>query len=609
MAASSSNLFKTWQGRYFGNRLTRRKFLVSSGMATGAAALLACSGGGSAGLKFDEASTAREPGTVWFSRNDWKLEDETKEAVKGGIYPSNLSSDQAGSYDALLPAPSQVPYSAHVHEYLMQRRRAPGIDPKSPEADVPVPALAEAMEMGSDGATVTFTLRPNVKFHRVSPVNGRVMDLDDWKTTLERFLALSAQREPLSDILDKVEYPDSRHMILKLKFPYAPFVNRIWSERFAFQIFPKELNLNQNLAESVAIGTGFKILDKHQPSVTMEYRKHPEYWGGEPLIDRWHYPIIPEYANRYAQFVAQNTISFSPSARDVLGLARDVPGAVIVAGELPDDNRVRLNWGRIDADKLPYRDPRVRMAVRRAINMKGIAESQANKAQFEAAGVPVETATRTFVTHNLSWWLDPEKGELGPLSTNYFYDVAEARRLVQAAGYTAPLDLYWQIMLGSAGQEPEDERLMIDSANQSGVFKVLLTTETNTVAHRNCRSLGECRTLTSTSLSEDMDYFLRELHSAGNRPGGERPYTDPTLDRIADAYRRELDAQKRISLLKEWQMFNSEFFPQIPSIDQYTSFSFRWPWMHNINHGAVSGRPYYGGHLQWLDANMPRRNG
>jgi hypothetical protein len=51
--------------------------------------------------------------------------------------------------------------------------------------------------------------------------------------------------------------------------------------------------------------------------------------------------------------------------------------------------------------------------------------------------------------------------------------------------------------------------------------------------------------------------------------------------------------------------------PAIPFIDMYTSFSFRWPWLHNINWGSEdqTGRPVSGGHKQWLDADMPKRNG
>jgi peptide/nickel transport system substrate-binding protein len=455
---------------------------------------------------------------------------------------------------------------------------------------------------------VTFTLRPNVKFHNLPPVNGRVMDMDDWKTTLERFLAMSNQRTALLDILDKAEYPDRNHMVLKLKFPYAPFVDVISNERFAFMVMPKELNADLNLAATVPAGTGFKILDKHQSSITMEYRANPDYWGGKPFIDRWHYPIIPEHANRYAQFTAKNIITFTPTAREVLGVAKDTPGAVIVGSQLIAGNITRLNFGRINSQTRAYKDPRVRVAMRRAMNMRGIAEVLANKAQFDASGIPVEMAPMTHATREAQWWLDPAKGELGKLSENYVYDVAEARKLTTAAGHTNPIELDWVFESG-AGGVPEAERLMFDSLNQSGLFKAKDVVQTTSTSYcwtaRNCDAIAR----TGRGTEYDMDYYMRELTSAGARPDAEPAYPHPTLDRIAEEFRRTVDQERRIALVKEWQMFSAEWMSIIPAFDDYSTFSFQWPWLHNINNGMITGRPEWGGHKIWLDKDMPRRNG
>jgi ABC-type transport system substrate-binding protein len=587
--------------------------LATSAAGAGAAAILACSGGeGGGGSLTFSTDDYRKPGTVWQRKNDWRLPEETKEAVKGGIYRSYLPSDQQQSYDALVLAPSQSVYSGHVHEYLMSKRAGPGVDPASAESQVPVPALAQNFEVSTDGTQVTFTLRPNVKFHPIAPVNGRVMDMDDWKTTLERFLATSAQREPLMDVLDKAEYPDATHMVWKLKYPYKPLLTRIWNERFGFQIIPKEINADSKLHGTLAVGTGYKILDKHQPSVTMEYRKHVDYWGGEPFIDRWHFPIIPEYANRYSQFVTGNIAELNPSARDILSLMKDAPGTVVVARELESDQLARVIFGRTNADTRPWKDPRVRIAMRRAGNFRGIGEFLANKAQFEAAGVPVEVVSRTHATYGVSYWLDPEKGELGALSQNYLFDVAEAKKLTAAAGFSGTIELGFRT-LPVAGEVPEMDALIADSLNQSGVFKVNVENSTNTVEHRNCRSLRQCDGIVTSSINEDMDYAMREYHSKGPRPGGEPAYGDPELDRIADAYRRELDPQKSIAILHEHQKAAARFFPTLPREHEFQIFDIRWPWLRNTHVGnngiGLEGRPIAGGHLQWLDKDMPRRNG
>src|SRR5688572_23601828 len=216
---------KSWQAAYYGGaRLTRRSFLKGTAAGAAAAALIACGGGGSGGttLKFDDASTARQPGTVWLSKNNYKLADETKEAVKGGIHRGSATSDTTINYDAIALMDTQVPFRNHVYELLMGQNRRPGVDPTSREANVPIGTLAESMEVSEDGTTITFTMRQGVKYHNIPPVNGRVMDMDDWRSSLERHRAVGVYRSFLNDLLERVEYPDARHMVWKFNAPYAP---------------------------------------------------------------------------------------------------------------------------------------------------------------------------------------------------------------------------------------------------------------------------------------------------------------------------------------------------------------------------------------------------
>ncbi|MPZ47913.1 MAG: hypothetical protein GEU75_01115 [Dehalococcoidia bacterium] len=400
-----------------------------------------------------------------------------------------------------------------------------------------------------------------------------------------------------------------------MKEPYAPLSSRIWSERYGFPIAPKELNADDNLARSVAIGTGYKILDKHQPSITMEYRKHKDYWGGDPFIERWHAPIIPEYATRVAQFLRGNIQSFTPNAKDVLQLAKDAPQTTIVAVEIPDNYRTLLRFGRANPASVPSKDPRVRIAIRRAIDFRSIGEFLANKQQFDSAGIPVELVPMTHLARDPSYWLDPDKeGELGKLSANYLFDIAEAKKLTAAAGFTNPIDIDYAVDATASQTAQDRSGLAIDSLGRSGVFNPKIIRYPNQVAYRECRVEGNCDALTETGVNEDADYIIyADYHSKGNTSGGPQAYPDPRIDAVAEAQRREMDPRKRIEYLKDFQRIAAEFMPAIPSWHQYTTFNFVWPWLHNINHGEPEGasipggRPISGGHLQWLDAGMPNR--
>jgi peptide/nickel transport system substrate-binding protein len=142
--------------------------------------------------------------------------------VRGGVYRGVATGDQTGHFDAIALMRSQAPVGPHVLELLMGRNRGPGIEPGSVEASTPAGMLAESWEISADGMSVTFNMRPGVKWHNVAPVNGRTMDLDDWKTSQERHLSIGVYRSVLEEFLDRTEFPDARHMVWKMKAPYAP---------------------------------------------------------------------------------------------------------------------------------------------------------------------------------------------------------------------------------------------------------------------------------------------------------------------------------------------------------------------------------------------------
>jgi ABC-type transport system substrate-binding protein len=292
----------------------------------------------------------------------------------------------------------------------------------------------------------------------------------------------------------------------------------------------------------------------------------------------------------------------------VLLLAKDAPQTVIVADAIPDDRAPNLRIGRQNQHTLPWKDPRVRIAIRRSIDFKGIGEFLSNKAEFERNGIEVEVLPTTAVPKDPRYWMNPEKGELGALSANYLYDVAEAKKLMAAAGYTSPVDIQYHV-LPASGVVPEQEQLVSDSLAATGTFKVEIMRSLNSVTHRDCRSLGRCDGLVSSGTGNyDADYVIyRDYHSQGNVEG-EQAFPDPRLDRVAEGQRKEMDVQKRIEFIKEFQYLAAELMPLIPFVHEYTSFRFRWPWVHNLNYGSgISGRPVLGGHKQWLDAAMPNR--
>jgi peptide/nickel transport system substrate-binding protein len=598
---------------YFGSKINRRRFLKSTAAGAGAALLIACGGGGGGSLDVGET---RQPGSVWYAKDNWRMADESKDAVRGGVYRGHLTEEFSAHLDPITGQPAYNPPAYHMYEMLMAKNRGAGVDPRSLEASQPVGALAESWEIAADGASVTFTMRPGVKFHDLPPVNSRTMDMEDWKTSHERWMVEGNQRAAMQGFVDKVEYPDARHMVWKFKTPYGPILDIIYGRHTVWVVMPKELNASTKLAETVAVGTGYKILDKDERSITLEYRKNAQYWGGDPFIDRWHTPIIPEYANRYSQFVSGNIMDFTPSARDVLLLHKDAPEAIVIANELPEEKAPNIRFGNINQQAHAYKDPRVRIALRRSIDNKSIAEFLSSRDTLEAAGIPIEMSISTHMIRHPGFWLNPEAGELGELSANYLYDPAEAKKLIAAAGYSSspPKLLVQQSM--STGNVDEADRLVLDSFQRTGNFDIELVEIRSEPVERDYRATQKHEGL-MLEQTQGGDYeadriIFRDYRSGGNLPRGDMAFPDPRLDALADAQRSETDLEKRFNILKDFQREVAQVFPVLPGRHFYTTFSFSWPWLHNSAYGSSGspayGHPILGGHLQWLDPSMPNRD-
>ena len=600
---------KSWTPSYLAaSRVSRRRFLTTAGASASAVALIACGGSSQdSGLKLDDSGSSREPGTVWLAKDNWRLEDDSEQAARGGIYRDFMAADLPSHLDPITQPGSAVPTSEDTYQLLMARNRGPGIEPGSEAYNNPVGALAEGWEISADGLTITFTMRPNIRFHDIAPVNGRVTDMDDWKTSHDRHMATGTYRTVLGEILASVQYPDTTHMVWKLNAPYAPLVDRIWDSTFAYFILPKELNADPLLAEQHAIGTGHKILDRHDASVTVEFRKHPQYWGGDPFIDRWHQPVIPEPANQRAQFVQGRITSYTPNARDVMLLRQDAPSTVIVAQPISETQVCYQRWGKNNTSAMPWKDERVRIAVRRSIDYASIAQFLSNKAEFEASGIPIEISTMTHVMHNPAYWLDPNKAELGENSENYSYNVSEAKKLTAAAGFDGPIDLPFYV--NTTGDLPNESQVTIDSLKASGTFnadiRAVPANEYRTSINIDGRYDGT--QLQTCAAGNEIDYHLfRDFHNG--RPGGVA-FPDPRMDQLAEAQRHEIDFERRVAIIREIQMYQAQKFYIVPGRDLYTTFSFRWPWLHNASYAENLGSsPDLGGHLHWLDPDMPNRD-
>ncbi|MPZ49400.1 MAG: hypothetical protein GEU75_08915 [Dehalococcoidia bacterium] len=605
---------KSWLASH--KRVSRRRFLAGTAAGAGAATLIACGGGSSDGgggaqtINIDP-SGVRKAGNVVYAKDNWKLADETKAGVPGGILTRRNEQDLTESMDPNFATQGRGDrFTDFGYEYLVIPNRGPGIDPNSSEGQELRPHLARSYEASNGGLTYTFKLRPNVKFHPIEPVNARVMDIDDWRTTYERYVDVSVNRAAFLEVVDKAEFPDATTMVLKLNEPYAPFLARMWDYNFAFKIIPKELNADPILLGTQMIGTSWRMVDKVAPSLTWEFKKWDEYWAGKPFIDRWHWPLITEDSNAYAQFIAQNVIGFTPEARDALRLRADAPESIMIANEIVNWTVNRGNFGKIDAATSPWKDPRVRIALHKIMPWDAYQELQSNVVAFRAAGVEPELAYTTHLPWNEAYFLDPRKNELGEASQNYMYDVAEAKKLMDAAGFPDGIEIDYYAR--TTGANDELATVHLDEWAKSGIVNANRINVTPQVYGDKVVATAEFKGVQypAGSSGTDVDYLLyRNYHSNGPPNPWIGDLADKTLDSLVVAQRTEPDWNKRVAILKDIQRHVAKTFPLLPGPHRFSTWTFEWPWLHNVNQPFTNRSWLQDSWLNWLDPNMPKRNG
>jgi peptide/nickel transport system substrate-binding protein len=388
-------------------RTTRRRLLRNTGLGAGglaAATLLACgdnSGGGSSGSS-EELS----------SRN---VATPSGEPKRGGrlvsrrsVDPPNLSTLAASAHTAAF---ASLAYS----KLLRMHVGYPDVPGNSTKVEEDLAAKYEQ----PDDLTTIFTLRPNVKWHNVAPANGRMLTAEEVRQSMEVYRtgadsAFKADWQPVSAI----ETPDAQTIRLVSKEPFAPLLNTVIAGHYGARIFPMEL-LEGDKIKTQAVGTGPFILESYRAGDSAVYKRNPDYFHqGMPYLDELVLRIIPDESSNTAAFQTEQIDATAVSCDDAEQIERS--NAKSVQFEALDTG----GFISLNTSKPPFNDKRVRQAL--AMGYNRMAERAAlfcNRGDMDQILPPgnVDRALKV--------------SELGPASKYWEHNPAEAKKLLEAAGY------------------------------------------------------------------------------------------------------------------------------------------------------------------------------
>jgi len=520
--------------------------------------------------------------------------DTTAKAVKGGIYQTyyvgNVTLDplSATSY-------SSNYQTGYIYPTLLRFKSGYRV-PATGELEG---NLAQSYEQPDPG-TIIFKLQPKARWD--PKLDGRAIDADDVVFSWKKFAAKGSTRLDLSNAatsyapIVSVEAVDKSTVKFNLAFPMAATLGQLAYDRNLL-VMPRE-------SEGPSVPNGFNpltetrsggpwILENYQRSVGYTYRRNPNFWDADKVwLDGIDMPIIAETAVRMAQFRAKRLWAMAPPQTEVIALHNDLPELVVEKGE-PGKSVWQLDFGM--RPNSPFRDYRVRQAASMLIDRDAFIDTWNNVTKFRAAGYPVDV---TFHSHlssgweDAGYWVDPKGKDMGEGAKSFTLNVAEAKKLLSAAGFTGPIEteIAWIPEAYYGTDFPKWAETFKGFLEADGLFKLKqvnppYATEYLPKYYWNKADFEGIAVAATTVYPADPDgHMFAYYHSKGARQkvawkGIET--IDAKSDKLIEDQRRELDPKRRIELIREWQRYQATQMPTIPFPGQATGFGFAWPWLGN----------------------------
>jgi peptide/nickel transport system substrate-binding protein len=402
------------------------------------------------------------------------------------------------------------------------------------------PRLALSWSM-LDGHTWRFKLRPGVKFHDGSP-----MTADDVVFSILRSIDPKSQQRPTYPNVTGAKKVDDLtvDIITSQPTPILPRAltnSRIMSKAWCIaHHVEKPLDFRakeETYAARHANGTGPFMLKSWEPDQKTVLVANPAYWGRHGNVTEAVYLTVATGATRLAGLISGEIDFVVDSGVQDIDRLKSTPGFTVEMTEGTGANFLGFDYAHDTLTysdvkgKNPFRDIRVRQAIRYAIDLKAIQSKVMRGLASEGSA---------FVTPAIEGW-DKKFEKLPP------YDLERSRALLKEAGYAngfsvdldcsaqAPADAVCQAIAGMLA------RVGIKLNFDPKPFNVLLPKLTS--RDTSLYAIGW------TPATVDAEGVLLPLTHTSTTPGvGDYNfggYSNAKLDELIDKGRIETDEGKR----------------------------------------------------------------
>ena len=596
-------------------RIDRRRVLLGTAAVAGASTLLLACGSDSKSKNdnSDKSGLLTKP------------VDTDNIGKRGGTYKFFSTSDVPRGFDPYLRELTIAVHNQRAYQTLL--RVKPGVLEPA-DIDVFEPAVAESWEFSPDKTQLTFKIRPDAKLDPRPPTSGRALNADDIAFTWKRYSEVATLRSDVANAVNpdapviSVSTTDARTVVFKLAYPAADLLGTLSPGAAGnFLILPKDADGGFDVRREQR-GSGPWYLSDYVPSARFVYSRNPGYWDKKfPFVDPWEMPIVSEYSQALAQFKNGNIYSFDPRQEDIVQTKRDVMDLQMIQNEAAGQTTTTI-FGWKEGPKSPFRDERVRQAYSMAQDRDLFIDTFNNVSKFQAQGLPIEAywnnpALRIDFP---AWWLDPKRKDYGPNGKYLQHDIAEAKKLLAAAGYANGLDVDAHYITSNEFGEDFPKRIEVllamvaDAGIRAKLSPVDYATELRPKyidAKGNFEGVAYRRASATTPRSSFFAIYNKNgsQFNGFSAQGTATFGGDPEIDALTAKILREFDAKAAIALGYELQRLEAknQYTPQFPG--GATGFTMAWPVVGNfgVHHGDTIGTTgaSLGYFHAWIDDTKP----
>lgn len=292
------------------------------------------------------------------------------------------------------------------------------------------PDLAASWSTSPDGLTWTFKLRKGVRFHDGTAWNAEAarFNIDRWSDPKNRFhqagAEFSAWGDFMAGVFKEARALDPETLQIVLNAPNAPLLYNLTITGFEFGSPAALAKVGGKGFSQHPVGTGpFKFVEWVRDDHITMVANTSYFRPGRPKVRRLVYRVVKDNAARFLALKSGEIHAMELPNPDDVNTAEADPHLKV--GLRPALN---TGWLRFNMNLPIFKDRRIREAVARAINKKGIVD-----ALYGGRG---EVANQM---------LPPVVWGRSAAAGRYPYNPAEARRLLAEAHYPNgfSLDLWY----------------------------------------------------------------------------------------------------------------------------------------------------------------------